>query len=113
MIKIQFFAERYMDNPIEIGSTFSLGPGEDKTVDLYGLFPNDLMGIAEGTKASAKISLSYTIGGKNKTVDYTPILDVYNRNALTWDDDRKIASFITAKDPEILGFAKNVTNWMQ
>lgn len=112
-IKIQFFVERYMDNPMEIGSSFSLEPGKDKTVELFGLFTDDLMEITEGTKASAKISISYTLNGKDKTIEYTPIIEVYNRNALMWDDDRKIASFITAKDPEILGFAKNVTNWMQ
>ncbi len=98
---------------MECGQSFTLEPGEEKTVNLFGLFTSDLMGITEGTKASAKISLTYTMGGKEKTADYTPVLEVYNRNALTWDDDRKIASFITAKDPEILGFAKNVTNWMQ
>ncbi len=35
------------------------------------------------------------------------------KDSLMWDDDRKIASFVTAKDPEILGFAKNVMTWMQ
>ena len=112
-IKIQFFVERYMDNPMEIGSSFSLKSGEDKTVELFGLFTDDLMDITEGTKASAKITVSYTMSGKDKSVDYTPVLEIYNRNALMWDDDRKIASFVTAKDPEILGFAKNVMTWMQ
>ncbi|MEA1910438.1 MAG: hypothetical protein U9N32_02035 [Spirochaetota bacterium] len=112
-IKIHFFVERYMDNPMEIGSAFGLGPGEDKTVELFGLFTDDLMEITEGTKASTKITLSYTMSGKDKSVDYTPVLEVYNRNALMWDDDRKIASFVTAKDPEILGFPKNVMTWMQ
>ncbi|RLD33981.1 MAG: hypothetical protein DRI73_04585, partial [Bacteroidetes bacterium] len=112
-IKIQFFVERYMDNPMDIGTSFSLEPGEDKTVELFGLFTQDMMEITEGTKASAKISISYIMNGRDKKVEYTPVLEVYNRNALMWDDDRKIASFITAKDPEILGFAKNVTNWMQ
>ncbi len=112
-IKIYFFVERYMDNPMKLGSSFDLEPGEDKIIELFGLFTDDLMEITEGTKASAKITVSYTISGTDKTDNYTPVLEVYNRNALAWDDDRKIASFITAKDPEILGFAKNVTNWMQ
>ena len=30
-----------------------------------------------------------------------------NRNAMTWDDDRKAAAFVTAKDPALLGFAKS------
>ena len=112
-IGVQIFVERYMDNPMEVGSTFTLLPGEEKIIDLYALFTDDLMDVTEGTKASAKITLSYTMKGKNKTKSYTPVIEIYNRNALSWDDDRKIASFITAKDPEILGFAKNVTSWVQ
>jgi tetratricopeptide (TPR) repeat protein len=112
-IKIQFFVERYMDNPMEIGDSFNLEPGEEKIIELFGLFTQDMMEITEGTKASAKITLSYTMNGNSGIIDYTPVLEVYNRNALMWDDDRKIASFVTAKDPEILGFAKNVMTWMQ
>jgi len=112
-IKIHFFVERYMDNPMEIGVPINMEPGEDISIELYGLFTDDLMEITEGTKASAKISLTYTMDGKSTTVDYTPVLEIYNRNALTWDDDRKIASFVTAKDPEILGFSKNVMSWIK
>ena len=37
---------------------------------------------------------------------------MFDRNALTWDDDRKAAAFITAKDPNILEYAKNVSSWI-
>ncbi|TFG59473.1 MAG: transglutaminase domain-containing protein, partial [Spirochaetales bacterium] len=112
-IKINFFVERYMDNPMTCCEPFSLGPGEEKAVELFGLFTEDMMEITEGTKASARITLSCDQSGEAFTDDYNPVLEVHNRNALSWDDDRKIASFITAKDPEILGFAKNVMTWMQ
>ncbi|HPE37665.1 MAG TPA: tetratricopeptide repeat protein, partial [Spirochaetales bacterium] len=36
-----------------------------------------------------------------------------NRNAMTWDDDRKAAAFVTAKDPAVLGFAKNVASMVR
>ncbi len=112
-ISIQLYVDRYMDNPTEIGGIPNLASGEERVIDLFGLFTEDMMDITEGTKASAKISLSYTMGGKSHTVEYTPVMEFHNRNALMWDDDRKIASFITAKDPEILSFSKNVTTWMQ
>ena len=112
-IKIHFFVDRYMDNPMEITVPFNLVSGEERVIELFSLFTEDLMQITEGTKASSKISLSYTMGGKLQTKEYTPGIDFYNRNAMTWDDDRKISSFITAKDPEILEFAKNVSSWIQ
>ena len=111
-VRIRFFVERYMDNPTEIGSSFDLEPGEQREVELSGLFTDELMEITEGTKASAKISLSYKMDEQEYSLDYTPSLEFHNRNALSWDDDRKIASFVTAKDPEILSFSKPVVSWM-
>lgn len=112
-VMIKFYMERYMDNPMEIGEGFTLEPGEETTLELFGLFTEDMMEITEGTKASAKISLSYSLGSETLKADYTQVMEVKDRNALVWDDDRKIASFITAKDPLILSFSKKVSNWMQ
>ena len=112
-IQVEFFVERYMDNPMKAGSSFTLHQGEEKLVNLYGLFTEDLLEITEGTKASARIQITYLQKGDEKSLELTPVLEFYNRNALSWDDDRKIASFITAKDPEILRFSKNVITWIQ
>ena len=112
-ILVEFYVERYMDNPMEAGPTFTLQPGEEKQIDLFGLFTEDLMEITEGTKASALIRITYLFNGQEKSLEVTPVMTFYNRNALTWDDDRKIASFITAKDTEILRFSKNVVTWIQ
>ncbi len=112
-IEVFFYVERYMDNPMQCGSSFSLTPGEEKEIDLFGIFSDDVMTITEGTKVSSKIVLDYESRGEQVRDEYTPVLEFYNRNALQWDDDRKIASFITAKDPEILGFAKNIMTWMK
>ncbi len=40
-------------------------------------------------------------------------MDMYDRNAITWDDDRKAAAFVTAKDPAVLEYAKNVSGWIK
>ncbi len=112
-INIQFYLERYMDNPMKVGSNFDLAPGEEKDIDLFALFTEDLMQITEGTKASALISATKTVGEKEITKDFTGVIDFYNRNALSWTDNRRIASFMTAKDPEIMNFSKNVMTWVK
>ncbi len=112
-ITVEFYMERYMDNPMTAGEPFELKGGEERVIELYGLFTEDMMEITEGSKASARVNISYEMGGKSKSRKYNPVLQLNNRNALSWDDDKKIASFITAKDPEILTFSKKVNNWMQ
>lgn len=112
-VKISFYVERYMDNPMESAVSFDLAAGEEKTINLLGLFTDDLMSITEGTKASAKITVSWVMDKKTQEKSYTPVVEVHNRNAMMWDDDKKIASFVTAKDPAVLTFSKNVMSWMQ
>jgi hypothetical protein len=89
-IVLTFFVERYMDNPMDIQVPDRLGPDEEMEIDLFGLFTEDVLEITEGTKASAKLTLSFTMEEQAYYVEYTPILELHNRNALTWDDDRKV-----------------------
>lgn len=112
-IKVTFFVERYMDNPMDVSAPTAVAGKEKIEIDLYGLFTEDVLEIVEGNKASAKVVLQYTLKNKTYSQEYNPVIEFYNRNALSWDDDRKIAAFVNAKDPEILTFSRNVTNWMQ
>lgn len=112
-ITLSLYVDRYMDNPMDSGEPLTLAPGEEREIPLYGLFNDKMMDVTEGTKVSARITLSHPLGRKEFSRDYTGSLEFYNRNAMSWDDDRKIASFITAKDPDIMNFAKNMMSWMQ
>ena len=107
-VRILFFINTYMDTPKECARVPKLGPGESKTVDLYALFNTEILEIYEKTKVTALVQAKYSsedTTGKNEQPYTVEILD---RNALVWDDDRRAAAFVTAKDPVIMKFAKNV-----
>ncbi len=110
-VVLSLYVERYMDNPKECAVTGSIGSKEEREVDLYALFSDSVLEITEGTKVSAKITLEYTYKGKSKRKEYTQSMELYDRNATTWDDDRKAAAFVTAKDPAVLAFSKKVAGW--
>ena len=106
-IRVSVFVEEHMTNPKTVGIPGKLAAGRQMRIDLYGLFNESVMDISEGTIVSAKIGLDYTIKSKPFAREYVESLRLHNRNALTWDDDRKAAAFVTAKDPSVLKFAKN------
>jgi hypothetical protein len=106
-LRISVYVEEYMTNPKSIDIPGRLNPGDRREIDLFGLFNERVMTISEGTIASAKIDLEYTLKGKPFNREYIESLRLHNRNAVTWDDDRKAAAFVTAKDPVVLKFAKN------
>lgn len=106
-VRLSFFVKMYMDNPKEAPVVASIVPGEEKVIDIYGLFNQEVLEITEGTTVSANINLTYTLSGKEVKKEYLETIKIQNRNALTWDDDRKAVAFVTAKDPTVLKFAKN------
>jgi tetratricopeptide (TPR) repeat protein len=112
-IEMTFYVKQYMDNPKKCTVPVSLAPGEEAEVDLYGLFTNSILSVSEGTKVSALVTTKYSFKGGNYKRETVETLEVQNRNAVTWDDDRRVAAFVTAKDSAVLKFAKNTASIVQ
>lgn len=109
-MRVSFYARQYMDGPRICAELGTLKAGESKTVPVYALFNDSIFRVTEGTKAAGEIVVEYYYLGKARKASFPVTVQVQNRNAMTWDDDRKAAAFVTAKDPLILGFAKNVAS---
>ncbi|MBN2050881.1 MAG: tetratricopeptide repeat protein [Spirochaetales bacterium] len=105
-LKIYLFIKGYMDKPKLCAEIPELKRGEERTLPLYALFNRSLLGITEGTRVNAEIKVSYNLTGDEMAGETDSTVEVYDRNAMTWDDDRKAASFVTAKDPTVLSFGK-------
>lgn len=106
-IEVRLDAERVLDRPKLSATIPELRGGESAEVELYALFNDSLLEYTEGTRIAASIELSYRIGSSEHAATATVTLGTYDRNALTWDDDRKIAAFVTSRDDEIQRLGKN------
>jgi len=107
-IKLSLLINRYMEMPKEMIIEDEIEPGETKRIDLYALFSEDILEINEGTKVPAEFTLEYRIEGQRYRKERIETVRVYNRNAMTWDDDRRAAAFVTAKDPAVMRIAKKI-----
>jgi hypothetical protein len=112
-IKIAFMVKQYMDNPKLCAALEFIEPGEEREVDISGLFKSTIMEISEPTLVSTNITIDYIQAGKAQKKEVAKEIRIYDRNAMTWDDDRKAAAFVTAKDPTVLKFSKNVTSMLK
>jgi hypothetical protein len=106
-INVNFFIKQYMDNPKAAAAPERLEPGEDGELQIFSLFRDSILGITEGSKVSAEITVNYTTDEQEYRDIYIQTVRIRNRNATTWDDDRKVAAFVTAKDPSVLALAKH------
>jgi len=105
---VSFFVKQYMDSPKACRTPAELQAGAETEIELNALFTEKVLEITESTKATAELTLHYSIDGKDFQERYVETVRLYDRNAITWDDDRKVAAFVTAKDPAVLKMAKNV-----
>jgi len=112
-IEVKLFIKQYMDNPKICGAPTEMKAGEKKEIKLNALFTNKVLEITEGTKVSTNITIEYKLRGKAHTTEKLDTLRIQNRNAMTWEDDRRAAAFVTAKDPVVLKFSKNISGMIK
>lgn len=112
-VRLTVFIKQFMDAPKACPIAASIDPRARISVPLYALFTERALEITEGTKSTAEIVLEY----KWKDIQYrdvkTETISFLDRNSMTWDDDRRASAFVTAKDPAVLDFAKNVVSMMR
>jgi len=107
-IKAWVNVKRYMDEAKPAGVPLRVAAGAPGEILLYGLFTDSILEITEATKLPVSVVLEYMQYGKAYRDEFVGTLDVLDRNAITWDDDRKAAAFISSKDPEALTWSKTV-----
>ncbi len=112
-IKVSFFIKGYMDNPKTYSIEKPLKKGEKLEVNLFALFNDKVLEITEGTKVSSQLSVEYVLNGKHKSKTEISTVTILNRNASIWDDDRRAAAFITARDPLVLKLSKNLVSMLR
>ncbi|MGA2640334.1 MAG: hypothetical protein ABSG21_05440 [Spirochaetia bacterium] len=113
-VRISFIIKQYMDGPKESATIAELEPGETREVPLYALFKSTILEVTEPTKVTAEVDAAYKESdGSQSQASATAAMRVYDRNAMTWDDDRKAAAFVSAKDPWVLDLSNNVTSMVR
>lgn len=108
-----FQIRQYMDAPKESRPIDRLEAGQSVAVDLFALFKDSILEITEATKASAEIAVTYVHAGQKASLTRIETVRILDRNSMTWEDDRRVAAFITARDSSVLTFARNVSGIMK
>jgi tetratricopeptide (TPR) repeat protein len=107
-IKLTFLIKQYMDSPKKCPAPTELAAGANQPVEIMSLLTDRVLGVTEPTKVAADLILDYRMDGELYRDTQTLTVRLLDRNAMSWDDDRKAASFVTAKDPAVLAVSKAV-----
>jgi tetratricopeptide (TPR) repeat protein len=103
-VHVTVFIRQYMDAPRECAVIARLEPGQSMDVSLHALFNDAILAVTEATKVAAQVNVTYRGGEASQATTVV----VYDRNALTWKDDRMAAAFVSSKDPWVLDLSGNI-----
>ena len=109
-VKTSFYLEQYMGQPKECSSFESLKPGESFDVPISAFFKETMLELSEPLNAQAKIIVEYRRLGAKQKAEIPVTMNVFHRNAMSWEDDRRAAAFVSSKDPAALWFSKYVSS---
>jgi tetratricopeptide (TPR) repeat protein len=107
-----FNIKEYMNDP-KISRIGRIEPGATTEVPIFALFNEHVLDTTEPTKTSAEIAVDYRMDDANYRAITTETARLLDRNAMTWEDNRRAAAFVTSRDPAVLTFAKNVSGMLR
>jgi len=104
-VRASFSIKGYMDYPTETVID-RLGPKEEKSIPIKAVFNNNVLYLTDNTLLQSELEVSYKDNSGNaQTLKTRQPVQMYEKQALVWDDKGKVASFITYKDPVVNEFA--------
>jgi hypothetical protein len=104
-IEASFFLERYMNRETVFARIPRLPPGESVELPVKAFFNDSMLDLRENINANALVQISYRSLGSRKQAGFPLMLPVFHRNAMSWDDDRRAASFVSTRDTAAALFA--------
>ncbi|TVR57134.1 MAG: hypothetical protein EA426_12935 [Spirochaetaceae bacterium] len=107
-VRVEFLVPEYMSAPWVSEPTARLEPGESLEFDVNAIFSERVLGLTDGVSAPSELTVRYELNGRERSASQPQSILIHNRNAMTWEDDRRAAAFVTPRDPEIIRFASSV-----
>jgi tetratricopeptide (TPR) repeat protein len=113
MVNVSFFLEQYMSQPKFCGTRTVLKKGESADIPVTAFFNESMLNLIENINANGKIIVEYRSLGSSRRTEIPMEIPVYHRNAMSWDDDRRASSFVSARDPAAQWFSRYVSGLVQ
>lgn len=107
-VNVNFMQAGYMDAPTKAAAIDEIPSGETVTLDIYAAYNQEVFSIEGIAPLTAELSVSYTARGNAGSQIQTVSYDLHDKEALTWDDDKKMAAYITPSDSALRNYASFV-----
>ncbi|OHE75939.1 MAG: hypothetical protein A2413_07690 [Treponema sp. RIFOXYC1_FULL_61_9] len=107
-VEVTFFQKGFMDSPTLCAKLPGLAPGESAEVGILAAFNQEVFRNEGVTPLSGEVVVTYRGKGRAGEQKTSVSYDLLDKSAITWDDDRKIAAFITPADSALRNYASYI-----
>lgn len=107
-ISISFMQPGFMDSPSPVAQDIVLEPGESIEIPILLSYNNEVFSTQGITPLTGEVIAGYTVRGREVEQRKSVTYDLHDRNALTWNDDRKAAAFITPQDSAVRNYSSHI-----
>lgn len=104
-VEISFYQHGFMDSATAAATIERLEPGETVEVPLFASFNESIFTTEGVTPLVGEVIVSYRNRARPAEQRHPISYDLYDRSAVTWDDDRKIGALITPADSALRNYA--------
>jgi tetratricopeptide (TPR) repeat protein len=104
-VQVSFFQAGYMDSPTPAATLRELPGGATQTVGLLALFNQEVFKTEGVTPLTGEVIVNYNYRGRPVEQRQAVSYELRDKTALSWDDDRKVAAFITPADSALRNYA--------
>ena len=108
-IEVSVYIEQFMSVPKVVENFERIKPGEEFTANLTAFLNESIMNQMQNQLSDAVVTVSYKSLGMQNTFETHFFLQTLTRNSMSWEDDKRAAAFVSAKDGAIQRFSRQIT----
>ncbi len=107
-VEVSFFQAGFMDTPTKAGTFDVIEGGDTINVKISAIYNQQVFTTEGITPLTGEIIVDYKNNGRVAHQKFPVSYDLYDKESLTWDDDNKVAAFITPSDSALRNYSSYV-----
>ena len=107
-VGISFFQAGFMDTPTKLAAIPRLESGESRVIEISASFSEEIFTTVGIVPLTGEIIAEYSSRNRPAKQSFSVSYDLYDKTALTWDDDQKVGAFITSADSALRNYTSFV-----
>ncbi len=108
-VEVSVFIEQFMSVPKVVANYDKIQPGEEFSADFTAFLNESIMNQMQKQMTDAQVTITYKSLGQANQYEERFFLQTLTRNSMSWEDDRRAAAFVSAKDGAVQRFARQIT----